>query len=216
MMINDKVIYIVDDDAAVRDALGLLLSLHGYRTAFFSDGTTFLNAWSADLQGCLLLDIRMPRLDGLRLQKLLRQKQSALPVIMITGHGDVDSSREAFKAYAVDFLEKPLQEDQLIKAVEEAFTLNARSQSRRRNAEVYADVYATLTPRERQVLELVVAARHNREIAELLGISVRTVEVHKGRMMDKLGAKNSAELVRQYLQYEAAQQDDQTFHDAAT
>lgn len=204
-MSTDKgVVYIVDDDAAVRDSLGLLLSLHGYKTAFFADGEAFLKAWSKQLHGCLLLDIRMPGLDGLSLQKLLREKSSELPVIIITGHGDVDSSREAFKSHAIDFLEKPLQEEQLIKAIEDAFAKNVRSEERRNTAAAYSTDYSTLTPREREVMEHVVAGRHNREIADLLDISVRTVEVHKARIMDKLGAKSSADLIRQYLQNEIA------------
>lgn len=198
----DNTVYIVDDDAAVRDALGLLLSLHGYSTAFFADSTAFLNAWSDQMRGCLLLDIRMPGIDGLALQKILREKTTSLPVIIITGHGDVDSAREAFRAHAVDFLEKPLQEAQLVKAIAEAFDQHARVDQKRRAGAAYAQVYATLTPREREVLHLVVAGRHNRDIAETLGISVRTAEVHKSRIMEKMGATNSADLVRQHLQNE--------------
>jgi len=106
---TDNTVFIVDDDPAVRDALGLLLSLRGYRTAFFADGTDFLRACSRELRGCLLLDIRMPGMDGLTLQKALREQGCDLPVIIITGHGDVDSARDAFRSHAVDFLEKPLQ-----------------------------------------------------------------------------------------------------------
>lgn len=199
---SNNTIYIVDDDAAVRDALGLLLSLHGYSTAFFADSTAFLNAWSDDMRGCLLLDIRMPGIDGLALQKILREKGTHLPVIIITGHGDVDSAREAFRAHAVDFLEKPLQEEQLIKAIDEAFSQHAHTDEKRRAGAAYAQVYATLTPREREVLLLVVAGRHNRDIAEALAISIRTAEVHKARIMNKMGAANSADLVRLHLQNE--------------
>lgn len=204
MSADKGVVYIVDDDAAVRDSLGLLLSLHGYKTAFFGDSEAFLTTWSKRLHGCLLLDIRMPGLDGLSLQKLLRERSSELPVIIITGHGDVDASREAFKNCAIDFLEKPLQEEQLIKAIEDAFSRNAKSQERKNVAAAYSADYSTLTPREREVMEHVVAGRHNREIAEVLDISVRTVEVHKARIMDKLGAKSSVDLIRQYLQNEIA------------
>ncbi|QAU32711.1 response regulator [Janthinobacterium sp. 17J80-10] len=199
---SNNTVYIVDDDAAVRDALGLLLSLHGYSTAFFADGMAFLNACSDDMRGCLLLDIRMPGIDGLALQKLLREKAAHLPVIIITGHGDVDSAREAFRAHAVDFLEKPLQEAQLVKAIDEALSQHARAEEKRRAGAAYAQVYATLTPREREVLLLVVAGRHNREIADTLAISVRTAEVHKARIMNKMGAANSADLVRLHLQNE--------------
>jgi FixJ family two-component response regulator len=198
-MQNEQTVYIVDDDAAVRDALGLLLSLHGYRTAFFADAATFLGAWNEDLRGCVLLDIRMPGMDGLALQKKLVELGSRLPVLIITGHGDVGSAREAFRSQAVDFLEKPLQEAQLMQAVEEALS-RQRDDTGGPAARDYARRQASLTPREREVMELVVDGRHNREIAQLLAISVRTVEVHKARVMDKLNVATVADLVRQHLQ----------------
>ena len=202
-MATENTVYIVDDDAAVRDALGLLLSLNGYRTAFFADAEAFLGAWTSALRGCMLLDIRMPGMDGLTLQKTLRAMGSRLPVLVITGHGDVDSAREAFRSQAVDFLEKPLQEAQLVTAIEEAF-LRQASDARANPAHAqYARRHASLTPREGEVMELVVAGRHNREIARDLGISVRTVEVHKARMMEKLQAATVADLVRQHLQHGA-------------
>lgn len=206
MDLNKNVVYIVDDDAAVRDALGLLLSLHGYKTAFFADAAAFLNAWNPQMHGCLLLDIRMPGMDGLELQKLLLQRESELPVIIITGHGDVDSSREAFRSFALDFLEKPLQEEQLVRAIEEAFAKQSKAAAQRAATAEFAQVFALLTPREKEVMEHVVAGSHNREIAEMLGISVRTIEVHKARIMDKVGAKSTADLVRQYVQFQAALQ----------
>jgi FixJ family two-component response regulator len=199
---SNTTVYIVDDDAGVRDALGLLLSLHGYSTAFFANSEAFLQSLSGDMRGCVLLDIRMPGIDGLALQKIIHDKHPDLPVIIITGHGDVDSARQAFRAHAVDFLEKPLQEDQLIKAVSEAVNRHALAHEKRRAGAAYAELYDSLTPREKEVLQLVVAGQHNREIAEALGISVRTAEVHKARIMDKLGAANGADLVRLHLQNE--------------
>ncbi|MEW6759184.1 MAG: response regulator [Pseudomonadota bacterium] len=193
-------VYIVDDDAAVRDALGLLLSLHGYRSAFFSDAESFLRAWSPDAAGCLLLDIRMPGMDGLALQKKLVELGSRLPVLIITGHGDVHSAREAFRSQAVDFLEKPLQEAQLVSAIEEALARAAARPQGGGASPDYLKRRASLTPREGEVMELVVAGRHNREIAAELGISVRTVEVHKSRVMEKLQVESIADLVRQHLQ----------------
>lgn len=198
-MNRNQTVYIVDDDAAVRDALGLLLSLHGYRTAFFSDADSFLRAWTSEAGGCLLLDIRMPGMDGLSLQKKLRELGSRLPVLIITGHGDVHSAREAFRSEAVDFLEKPLQEGPLVAAIEEALARAAQPGAGQASPE-YLKRHASLTPREREVMELVVAGRHNREIAEELGISVRTVEVHKSRVMEKLQVDSIADLVRQHLQ----------------
>lgn len=195
----ERAVFIVDDDAGVRDSIGLLLSLYGYRTAFFASATAFLKAWLPEMKGCLLIDIRMPEMDGLALQRALHDRGCQMPVIIITGHGDVDSAREAFRSHAVDYLEKPLHEDQLIKAVEEAFR-HIAEKNRRGPSVDYGRRYANLTPREREVMELVVAGRHNREIAELLGISVRTVEVHKARVMQKIEVTTLADLVRQHLQ----------------
>lgn len=202
-MSNENTVFIVDDDPGVRDALGLLLSLHGYRTAFFADADAFLRALNDGLRGCILLDIRMPGMDGLTLQKTLLERGCALPVLVITGHGDVDSARAAFRLQAVDFLEKPLQEEQLVSAIEEAFARQAVDHQDTHAQADYVQREASLTPREREVMLLVVAGRHNREIAVDLGISTRTVEVHKGRMMEKLGVATIADLVRQHLQHAA-------------
>ena len=189
-------VFIVEDDPSVRDALGLLLGLQGLAVALFADAESFLAARRPDWYGCLLIDIRMPGMDGLTLQKRLLESGCWLPVIVMTGHGDVDSARQAFLAQAVDFLEKPIDHDRLMRAIEEAF---ARQRSQRdnqdRNAES-ASLLATLTPREREVMEQVVAGRHNREIARQLGISPRTVEVHKARLLVKLRAGSIADLVR--------------------
>ena len=195
-MTDNLTVFIVDDDPSVRDALGLLLGIHDYRVAMFADADSYLRAFKPHWRGCLLLDIRMPGMDGLTLQRTLLDQGAALPVVIMTGHGDVDSARAAFRAQAVDFLEKPIDEGRLLAAIGEAFsrqreTIDAaasRDQARRR--------IDGLTQREREVMERVVAGRHNREIAAELAISPRTVEVHKARMMDKLGVASVAELVR--------------------
>lgn len=195
-MTDNLTVFIVDDDPSVRDALGLLLGIHDYRVAMFADADSYLRAFKPHWRGCMLLDIRMPGMDGLTLQRTLLDQGASLPVVIMTGHGDVDSARAAFRAQAVDFLEKPIDEGRLLAAIGEAFsrqreTLDAaasRDQARRR--------IDGLTQREREVMERVVAGRHNREIAAELAISPRTVEVHKARMMDKLGVASVAELVR--------------------
>ncbi len=192
----DNTVFIVDDDASVRDALGLLLGLRGYRTAIFADAESFLGAWKADWRGCLLVDIRMPGMDGLSLQKRLPEIGCAIPVILITGHGNVAAAREAFRAAAIDFLEKPLDEQRLVAAIDEAFALRAARHLQQQRQEQARNLMTELTPRERQVAESAVAGRHNREIAQELGISVRTVEVHKARAMIKLGTRNLSELIR--------------------
>ena len=192
----DNTVFIVDDDSSVRDSLGLLLGLRGYRTSLFADAASFLSALRADWQGCLIVDIRMPGMNGLELQRELQERGCALPVVVISGHGDVSSAREAFRADAIDFLEKPLDEGKLIQAIDEAFRRQSASLGSRQQQQEFSRRVDELTPREHEVMELVIAGRHNREIATALDISPRTVEVHKARMMAKLGADNVPQLVR--------------------
>ena len=195
----DLHVFIVDDDASVRDSLGLLLGLRGYGTAIFADAESFLQALSPDWRGCILLDIRMPGMDGLALQQRLLELGCNLPVIVITGHGDVESARDAFKAQAADFLEKPLDQAKLMAAIDEALSRYRLSNQRREQRSHFAELLATLTPREREVMDLIVAGGHNRDIADELGISPRTVEVHKARVMQKLNVDGVAQLVRYTL-----------------
>lgn len=185
-------VYIVDDDASVRDSLALMLGLSGYRTALFADAESLLAAWRAEWAGCVVADLRLPGLTGIELQAELRGRGSRLPFIVITAHGDVPTARSAFQANAVDFLEKPFDQAQLRAAIESAFSMEARRLQRAAEAARLA----ALTPRERDVLEEAAKGLHAKEIAAKLGISPRTVEVHKTRIMEKLGVRNIAELVR--------------------
>lgn len=196
---SEPSVFIVDDDASVRDSLGLLLGLRGYRTAIFADAESFLQALSPDWRGCILLDIRMPGMDGLALQRRLLELGCSLAVIVITGHGDVESARDAFKAQAADFLEKPLDQAKLMAAIDEALSSCRRSCRESEQRSHFVDLLATLTAREREVMDLIVAGGHNRDIAAKLGISPRTVEVHKARVMHKLNVDGVAELVRYSL-----------------
>lgn len=189
-------VFIVDDDAAVRDALSLLLGIRDYRVAVFGGAESFLKAYKKEWRGCVLLDIRMPGMDGLSLQKHLAELGSELPVIIMTGHGDVASAREAFRSLAIDFLEKPLDHRKLLNGIGEAFSRQQARAIAEMNEDQLRRLLDGLTPRETEVMQRVVAGRHNREIAAELGISPRTVEVHKARMMDKLGVGNVADLVR--------------------
>lgn len=200
MMSNELTVFIVDDDPAIRDALGLLLSIMGYRTAIFANGEDFLLAWRPEWTGCLLLDVRMSGMDGLAVQKKLGELGSRLPIIIITGHADVSVARQAFKAKAIDFLEKPLDDVKLVGAIEEAFSHAGVAQAEIEHREKTRLLLQNLTPRERQVLDLIVTGQHNRNIAPALDISVRTVEVHKARIMSKLGVDNIADLVRISMQ----------------
>ncbi len=195
-MSNNLTVFIVDDDPSVRDALSLLLGIQDYRVAVFGDAESFLKAYKKEWRGCVLLDIRMPGMDGLALQKHLAGLGSELPVIVMTGHGDVASAREAFRAFAIDFLEKPIDHKKLLAGIADAFSGQQAKVVAVMNRDQVERLLSTLTPRELEVMDRVVAGLHNREIAAELGISPRTVEVHKARMMDKLGVSNIADLVR--------------------
>lgn len=184
-----KTVYIVDDDPSVRDSLSLLLSLRGHASATFASAEDFLAALRPEWRGCLVADIRMAGMSGLELQARLAAQGVALPVIVITAHGSVAAARQAFLARAVDFLEKPFDGELLLRAVEHALDgLPADAAPVRPPA--------ALTAREAEVLELLVQGLHNRRIAEVLGISPRTVEVHKARVLDKHGVGSVVELVR--------------------
>jgi FixJ family two-component response regulator len=189
-------VFVVDDDPGVRDSLGMMLSLAGYRTALFGDAESFLAAWRADWAGCLVADLRLPGKSGVELQAALLERGSTLPVVIVTAHGDVATARRAFQADAVDFLEKPFDVAQLRAAVEKAFALEERRLVAGRDRAADAQKLAQLTPREREILEHAARGLHAKEIAAALAISPRTVEVHKARLMAKLGVRNIAELVR--------------------
>ncbi len=189
-------VFIVDDDGAVRDSLSLMLGLLGYETMTFSSAEDFLESFDPNWLGCVIADLRLPGKSGLELQLEVRARGWGLPFIMLTGHGDVPSARAAFQADAIDFLEKPVEEIPLRNAIAAALELEL-SRARRESEEARdAALLETLTPREREVLVHVSRGLPAKEISVLLGISPRTVEVHKARIMEKLGARNVAELVR--------------------
>ena len=196
MRASGYTVFIIEDDQSVRDALGLSLGLRGYPVAMFADAASFLKAYRSGWNGCMLIDIRMPGIDGLTLQKRLLESGCKMPAIIMTGHGDVESARAAFRLHAVDFLEKPIDHTKLVNAIEEAFNRQANVQAVEGQRTEFDRLLATLTPRENEVMGMVVAGQHNREIAEALGISVRTVEVHKARMMGKLRVESVPDLVR--------------------
>jgi FixJ family two-component response regulator len=193
-------IFVVDDDAAVRDALKLLLRSVGHAVETFGSAQEFLDARGEDPAGCLVLDIRMPGMSGLELQQKLNEKHSILPIIFITGHGDVPMAVEAMQAGAVDFIQKPFRDQDLIDRINQALekdssnraALGERNDIRRR--------LETLTPREREVLDLVVHGKANKVIAGDLKLSQRTVEIHRARVMEKMQASSLAHLVRMVLE----------------
>jgi RNA polymerase sigma factor (sigma-70 family) len=189
-------VFVIDDDAAVRDSVALMLGLAGYRTSVFADAEAFLAAWKEDWVGCVIADVRLPGQSGVELQAELRKRGASLPFVIITAHGDVPTARAAFRSQALDFLEKPFDNAQLYAAVETAFGLEERRIHRHDSRRVDAEKLGRLTAREREVLDKAAQGLHAKEIAAALGISPRTVEVHKTRIMEKLDVRNVAELVR--------------------
>jgi RNA polymerase sigma factor (sigma-70 family) len=192
-------VYIIDDDAAVRDSLALLLRLHGFDTVEFESAETFLSGVAADWSGIVLVDLRMPGMSGLELQSELLARKIELPVIVITAHGETSAARTSFKSGAVDFLEKPIDREQLLNAVREGLGIESERVRRASQTAAMTRQIERLTPREREVLDRVVAGKHNREIADDLAISVRTVEVHKARVLAKMGVERVADLLRMVL-----------------
>lgn len=186
---------LVDDDAAVRDALGLVLSLHGYRTRSFASAEDLSGVVDATWEGCVVADLRMPGRSGIELAGELASRGIAMPVVIITAHGDVASARAAFRLNAVDFLEKPFEDDELIEAIEAAFARELARLATTGEAVERERALARLSPREREIAVLVAQGLRNPAIAERLAISPRTVEVHKARIMDKLGVRGLDELI---------------------
>jgi two-component system, LuxR family, response regulator FixJ len=185
-------IHIVDDDAAVRRSLQRLLSSAGHETASYDSALALLEAMPLPPDGCLLLDVRMPGMDGLELQARLNRLGFRLPVIVITGHGDIRTAVQAMKAGAVDFIEKPFDEEPLFTAIDAALEQELADPG---IVEAVRRI-ATLSPRERQVLDALIAGHPNKTIAVALGLSVRTVEVHRAHMLERLGVETLAEAVR--------------------
>jgi FixJ family two-component response regulator len=193
---QEGTVYLIDDDASVRDALCLLLSLNGMRTQVFSSGESFLEAYRPDWRGCILSDLRMPGMSGLDLQAVLRQRQVPLPLVILTAHGDVAAVRQALKNGALDFLEKPFEEEMLLQILSNALRVDRERCIGEDERAAALDRLANLTAREREILAPVVAGKQNVEIAAQFGISPRTVEVHKARIMEKLGCRTLAELIQ--------------------
>lgn len=194
-MATDRIVHIVDDEEAVRRSLERLLATADLHSIAYATPLAFLQAADASLAGCILLDIGLPGMSGLELQARLNERNVRAPIIVLTGHGDVATAVRAMKAGAFDFMEKPFDGDRLISAIEAALDQAATRRPVRETTEA-AQKIAALTPREREVLEGLVAGRPNKVIAHDLGISVRTVEAHRIRMLERLGARHLAEAIR--------------------
>jgi len=195
-MPNEAVVYVVDDDDAVRDSLTALLESVGYRVAAFESGDAFLRNEALAGMGCIVSDIRMPGLDGLQLQEALNARGVLLPLLFITGHGDVPMAVSAMKAGAVDFLEKPFDETSLLDSIRRAIDLSQASQRQQEEVAVSRQRIDELTPREREVMLCLAQGKQNKVVALELGISPRTVEIHRARVMEKMAARSVSDIVR--------------------
>jgi len=192
-------VYVVDDDAAMRKSLRWLIESVGLEVEAFASANEFLDAITTDAAGCLLLDVRMPGMSGLDLQEQLKQKRVSLPVIMVTGHADVPMAVRALKSGAFDFIEKPFNDQVLLERVQRAIEFEEQAQTEHaKRAEIDGRI-ESLTPRERQVMEMVVNGMANKQIAAELGLSEKTIEVHRKHVMDKMRAGNVADLIRMVL-----------------
>lgn len=193
-------IFVVDDDTAVRDSMKMLLRSVGQAVETFGSGQEFIDDYSEDRAGCLILDIRMPGMSGLELQQKLNERHSIMPIIFITGHGDVPMAVEAMQAGAVDFIQKPFRDQDLIDRINQALEKDQNNRAALGERNDIRKRLETLTPREREVLDLVVHGKANKVIAGDLRLSQRTVEIHRARVMEKMQASSLAHLVRMVLE----------------
>lgn len=196
-------VFVVDDDDGVRTSLGILLDAAGYRAIPFASATDFLAQYDPARPGVLLLDMRMPGMTGMELLQELSRGGGFLPVIFITGHGDVPMAVEAMKAGAFDFLQKPFSPRDLLERIERALAADAEARQVLSHTEELRRRHATLTPREKEVMGLIVAGHANKVIAMDLGLSERTVEIHRARVMEKMATRSVAHLVRMALELES-------------
>jgi FixJ family two-component response regulator len=189
-------VFVVDDDEAVRDSLGLLIDSVGLEFETFASAQEFLEAYDPGRPGCLVLDIRMPGMSGLELQRRLGEIGAILPIIFITGHGDVPVAVRAMREGAVDFLQKPFEDQDLLDRIQQSLERDAVHRRELAERQGILERIAGLTPREREVMDLVAAGLANKNAASRLGVSQRTVEIHRARVMEKMGATSLAHLVR--------------------
>lgn len=195
-MMNDKSVYIVDDDAALGDSLSVLLEAHGYSVKYFSDGQIFLDQICNLELGCILLDVRMPGVDGLTLQRVMADRGISFPVIVMTGFADVPLAVEAMRLGAMNFLEKPVSPDVLVSDVEKALALAIAMHDKVEHERSSTMLVESLTPREKDVLLQMVQGLPNKEAGRSLGLSPRTVEVHRKRIFEKFSVKSLAGVVQ--------------------
>lgn len=192
----EQTIYVVDDDEAMRDSMTWLLEGEGYKVACFDSAEAFLKARHNNMRGCLVLDVRMPEMSGLELHEKLDSLGSRLPIIFITGHGDVPMAVAALQRGACDFIEKPFHNEDLLSRITRALEVDNQIAARQQRNSAVAHRLELLTQREREVMHLVVAGKLNKQVADELNISMKTVEAHRARVMEKMGVRTLAELVK--------------------
>ncbi len=192
----DEIVYVVDDDEAVRQSLGFLLRSVGLEPRLYANGNDFLAEWDGQNSGCVVLDVRMPGLSGLEVQRELNSRSCALPILFITGHGDIPMAVEALKAGAIDFLQKPFRDQELLDCIHQALDRNREERHFHEDRAQILECINSLTPREKEVMDYVTAGKANKVIALDLGISQRTVEIHRANVMEKMRARSLASLVR--------------------
>jgi len=191
-----QTVFIVDDDLSICEALGDLIESAGLSTQHYSSAERFLDAWTPDLAGCLVLDVRLPGMSGMELQGKLAQAGLPIPIIIMTAHGDIPMVRKALKAGAVEFLTKPFQDEELLEAIEQAFARDRALRTAKTLENSILSRLGTLSPRERQVMELVTAGMTNKEIAHTLDLKIVTVKLYRGQVMEKMQAHSLADLVK--------------------
>ncbi|MDJ0926128.1 MAG: response regulator FixJ [Gammaproteobacteria bacterium] len=196
---SDSTVYVIDDDQAVRDSLGMLLRSMGIPSRLFDSAQAFLDAYDENWHGCVLLDIRMPGMSGMELHRQLVDMHASMPVIFVTGHGDVPMAVEALRNGAFDFIQKPYRDQELLDRINQALSWDESHRSEENRKRALQQRYDTLTPRECEVMECVVRGLANKVIAMDLELSQRTVEIHRARVMEKMGARSLADLVRMAL-----------------
>ena len=193
---TEQRVYIVDDYEPMRDSLVWLVESQGFAVTAYASAEDFLAACHDDMTGCLVLDVRMPGMSGLELYEQLNRRHCTLPVVFITGHGDVPMAVAALKKGAVDFIEKPFGDKDMLRLVEQCLERDRASRDARRQAADVARRLESITGREREVMDLIVAGKLNKQIADVLNISIKTVEVHRARIMEKMGVRSVAGLVQ--------------------
>ena len=195
-MLTETTVFVVDDDASTRELLAWLMKRHGLRVEVFPNARSFLKSYKPEMPGCLVVDLNMPGMSGLDLQQYLKEHGVSLPVLFLSGRADVPKAVKAVKEGAIDFIEKPFDYRRVVALIEDCLKRDADARALHEARRAYSGRLAQLTQREREVLELVVGGRMNREIAEKLDVSIKTVEAHRAKIMEKLEVNSVAELVQ--------------------